>query len=188
MRKKDDEKQNAIKRAVVKIVLEEGMHGASISKIAKAAGVSPATVYIYYDNKDVMLRDIYYEYAEGLFSYLLNQVTDSDDAKSFVDIIVREYYNYMIDHEEVYHFVEQFGSCPSLNQGCMALKGPELLNKRIYTFKETGLFNNYDNSNIWAMLLYPVKGIASKTCDMATSKDERLNELIDMIQQTLIKD
>ena len=47
MRKKDDEKRNNIKKAVVEVILEEGMNGASISKIAKSAGVSPATVYIY---------------------------------------------------------------------------------------------------------------------------------------------
>ena len=49
MRRKDDEKQRCIKNAVVQLILEEGFQGASVSKIAKSAGVSPATVYIYYD-------------------------------------------------------------------------------------------------------------------------------------------
>ena len=52
MRKKDDEKQNNIKKAVIKLILEEGFQGTSMSKIAKEAGVSPATVYIYYQNKE----------------------------------------------------------------------------------------------------------------------------------------
>ncbi len=46
MRKRDDEKEKSIKEAVIKLILEEGFHGTSISKIAKVAGVSPATVYI----------------------------------------------------------------------------------------------------------------------------------------------
>jgi AcrR family transcriptional regulator len=58
MRRKDDEKQKNIKEAVIKLILKEGFHGTSISKIAKEAGVSPATVYIYYENKDMMLQDI----------------------------------------------------------------------------------------------------------------------------------
>ena len=62
MRKRDDEKEKSIKAAVVKLTLEEGFHGTSISKIAKAAGVSPATVYTYFDSKEIMLQVIYREY------------------------------------------------------------------------------------------------------------------------------
>jgi AcrR family transcriptional regulator len=62
LRRKDDEKERCIKQAVIKVILDEGLQGASISKIAKLAGVSPATVYIYYENKESMLQDIYTEY------------------------------------------------------------------------------------------------------------------------------
>lgn len=187
MRRKDDEKQKSIKRAVVKIVLQEGMHGASISKIAKAAGVSPATVYIYYDNKDVMLKSIYHEYAEQVFQNLLDKLHEDLPGNEFVDLIIREYYNFMVTNEEVYHFVEQFSSCPSLNHGCTVLTGPELLNTRIKAYREAGIFYNYDNSNIWAMLFYPVKGIAKKSCGIAMTKEQRLDEMIHMIQRSLLQ-
>ena len=108
MRKKDDEKRNSIKKAVVEIILEQGMNGASISKIAKSAGVSPATVYIYYENKDEMLRDIYNEYAEDIFSHLLHQLDSHMSGEQFIDSLVREYYSYITSNEEKYHFVEQF--------------------------------------------------------------------------------
>ncbi len=61
MRKKDDKKIEFIKKAVIKLILEFGFHGTSISKIAKKAGVSPATIYIYYENKDIMINEIYHE-------------------------------------------------------------------------------------------------------------------------------
>lgn len=187
MRRKDDEKQKAIKRAVVKVVLEEGMHGASISKIARAAGVSPATVYIYYDNKDVMLRNIYIEYAEDVFKTLADRLGDDMDATAFIDKIIREYYDYMNRNEEAYHFVEQFGSCPSLNQGCQNLNGPSLLSDRILHYKKSGAFHDYDDENIWAMLLYPVKGLSQNACDQSITADQRLDEMIKMIQKTLVK-
>ena len=47
MRKKDDEKEQRIKEAVASLMLEEGWSGTSISKIARKAEVSPATVYTY---------------------------------------------------------------------------------------------------------------------------------------------
>lgn len=188
MRRKDDSKQNSIKKAVVKVVLEEGMHGASISKIAKAAGVSPATVYIYYKNKDVMLRDIYLEYAQEMFDYVSTQLSNELTANTFIDVIVRESYDYMVSHEDIHHFVEQFGSCPSLTQGCMTISGPDQLNERITLYKEQGVLMNYDSSNIWAMLFFPVKGIVKKSCSSEISTDQRLDEMIHMIQRALIKD
>lgn len=187
MRRKDDEKQNAIKKAVVSTVLKEGMHGASISKIAKAAGVSPATVYVYYDNKDVMLRDIYYDYAEELYGHLTDKATPDMTAGAFIDTIIREYYRLMIQKEEIYNFVEQFSSCPSLNQGCSSVKGPDSLDERIKLYKAQGSLIDYDNSNIYAMIFYPVKGIARKSCTEEMSSEERLNEMIRIIQRALLK-
>jgi len=188
MRRKDDLKQNSIKKAVVKVVLEQGMHGASISKIAKAAGVSPATVYIYYENKDVMLKDIYLEYAQEMFDYIGNQLSNELPAAMFIDVIIRESYHYMINHKEIHHFVEQFSSCPSLSQGCMAISGPDQLDAQINSYKEQGVLMNYDSSNIWAMLFYPVKGIAKKSCSSDISTDQRLDEMIHIIQHALIKE
>ena len=43
----------------------------SISKIARKAEVSPATVYIYYESKEDMLQNIYLEYSEEVYDYLL---------------------------------------------------------------------------------------------------------------------
>lgn len=187
MRRKDDEKQKAIKKAVVNVVLDQGMHGASISKIAKAAGVSPATVYIYYENKDVMLRDIYHEYAEELFGTLASKLPDNLTASDFIDQLIREYYQYMVSHEEIYHFVEQFSSCPSLHQGCSALGGPELLDGRIRQYKADGVLGDYDNSNIWALLFYPVKGIVKKSCEASMTPDQRLDEMIALVQKALLR-
>lgn len=187
MRRKDDEKQKSIKKAVVRLVLEEGMHGTSISKIARAAGVSPATVYIYYENKDVMLRDIYQEYAEEMFANLLAKSDDDLEAAAFIDMVIREYYRFMQAHEDVYNFVEQFNACPALNQGCSVLIGPTQLDARIIAYKEQGALINYDNSNIWAMMFYPVKGIAKKTCTPGMTRDQRLDEMIRIIQRALLK-
>jgi len=46
MRIKDADKQQRIKEAMVRLFLREGIDGTSISKIAREAGVSPATIYV----------------------------------------------------------------------------------------------------------------------------------------------
>ncbi|MBQ6372233.1 MAG: helix-turn-helix transcriptional regulator, partial [Oscillospiraceae bacterium] len=52
MRFKDLDKQQRIKEAMVSLILREGIDGTSVSKIAREAGVSPATIYVYYESKE----------------------------------------------------------------------------------------------------------------------------------------
>jgi AcrR family transcriptional regulator len=59
MRTKDDEKEAALFEATVKLVNEIGFASSSVSKIAKEAGVSPATIYVYYKNKEDLLVSTY---------------------------------------------------------------------------------------------------------------------------------
>ncbi len=77
MRRKDDEKEYRIRHAVIELMLKEGFYGTSIAKIARPADVSPATVYIYYENKEEMLQDIYLETLRNVF-YYLTQGIDRD--------------------------------------------------------------------------------------------------------------
>ncbi len=187
MRKKDDEKQNSIKKSVVQLILQEGFQGTSISKIAKLAGVSPATVYIYYQNKEEMLRDIYQEYAEEIFEFLLQQLIPGMSGEELIDVLIRQYYHYMLENAEIFHFVDQFSSCPALHEGCQVLQGPISLNIVLREYKELGILNNFNNENIWAMLFYPVKTIALRQHVTETASQELLDEMILIIRKALLK-
>jgi AcrR family transcriptional regulator len=61
MRLQDESKKAAIFNATVKLVNEIGFAAASVAKIAKEANVSPATIYIYYKNKEDLLVSIFLE-------------------------------------------------------------------------------------------------------------------------------
>ena len=186
MRTKDDDKQQRIKQAVMKLILEEGFAGTSISKIARLAGVSPATVYIYYENKEAMLRDIYTEYSEDVFSYLARRVNAEMPAGYLIDTLMRNYYSYISEHEEIYSFVDQFSHCPALACQCGTRSGMcdlfDLLDER----KQRGEIRSCSDENIAALMFYPVKAIAMEHHASASHKEERLTEMIRMIQQALL--
>lgn len=81
MRRRDDEKEQRMKDAVIEVVLAEGFGGASASKITKCAGIASATLYIYYDSKERMLQSVYKECAEERFDVLLSGVQGETDGK-----------------------------------------------------------------------------------------------------------
>ncbi len=186
MRKKDDEKQNNIKEAVIKLILEEGFHGTSISKIAKKAGVSPATVYIYYENKEVMLQDIYQGYSEEIFAYLLSRINQSMEGQQLIEILVRSYYNYIQENEEIFHFVDQFSNCPALACHCRELRGVYRLNSILDEMKARRIIKDFQNENLIAILFYPIKSIAINQTRREEERSELLQEMIKIIQDSLL--
>ncbi|MDR3598331.1 TetR/AcrR family transcriptional regulator [Clostridium sp.] len=186
MRRKDDEKHKSIKEAVIKLILKEGFHGTSISKIAKEAGVSPATVYIYYENKEVMLQDIYLEYSEDIFDYLLDKLNNCNKGEQIIEILVKEYYLYIKDNGEIFHFVDQFSSCPALANQCSARNGINILNNLFDEMKRKRVFKDYRNDNLKAMLFYPTKSIVMNPCIDDNEKFELLDELIKIMQDALL--
>jgi AcrR family transcriptional regulator len=186
MRKKDDEKEKSIKEAVIKLILQEGFHGTSISKIAKAAGVSPATVYIYFENKEIMLQDIYIEYSEEIFDHLLNRVNQEMQGQQLIEILVRSYYNYIREHKEIFNFVEQFSNCPSLASSCSEIKGIYNINNLIAEMKNSQMIKNYSNDNLLAIIFYPVKAIAVNNHKSEEERADLLQEMIKIIQDALL--
>ena len=186
MRRKDDGKEKSIKEAVVKLILELGFHGTSISKIAKEAGVSPATVYIYYENKEIMLQDIYYEYSEGIFEYLLSKIYKDIDGQQLIEMLARGYYTYIREHGEIFHFVDQFSSCPALANHCIELNGINNLSILLEDMKEKRVIKDFRNENIIAIIFYPIKSIAIKHCACEVEQANLLKEMIMIIQDALL--
>lgn len=57
MRIRDEKKEQLVKRKAIELIAKLGLNGFSMQKLARAAHVSPATLYIYYkDKEDLILR------------------------------------------------------------------------------------------------------------------------------------
>lgn len=58
---KSIDKRNALIRATIELVNNHGFHATPMSKIAKMANVSPATIYLYFENKQDLVNKTYIE-------------------------------------------------------------------------------------------------------------------------------
>ncbi len=186
MRKKDDLKEQRIKDAVVKITLEEGFAKTSIAKIAKQAQVSPATVYIYYENKDDMMQEIYMEYTNEMYQDIVEDVQMTMSGEQMIENMIRNYYAFVTENTEVYSFIEQFMGCPAMMQTCDEKMGICQVYSLTERMKQLRLIKDYSVENITAVILFPVKAIALDKSSSKQEKEVRLSELIRMIQSILL--
>lgn len=67
--KKSIDKRNALIKATIELVNNNGFHAAPMSKIAKMANVSPATIYLYFENKQDLVNQTYIEVKELFTNY-----------------------------------------------------------------------------------------------------------------------
>ena len=186
MRTKDFGKQQRIKEATVRLILREGIDGASVSKIAREAGVSPASIYVYYTSKEAMLSEVFQECSHQSYRFLMRRVRPDMEASELIEAVVRGYFEYTVEHEEVFSFVEQCSRCPTLSPFVSEEEcGCELLDL-IHEYQNRGQVKRYSDPNIRAVLFSPVRYIAMSSRRSQSSPDEQLRELIRMVQDLLL--
>lgn len=115
MRTQDEIKKEALFNATVKLVNEIGFAASSVSKIAKEAGISPATIYIYHKNKEDLLVSTYLEIKKNIGLAIHENF---DDSRPFRDILRTVWLNmfaYIDKHPDYFQYTEQFASSPYQN-------------------------------------------------------------------------
>jgi AcrR family transcriptional regulator len=58
MRTRDANKESLIQEKAIEMIVKHGLDGFSMQKLAKAANVSPATLYIYYKDRDDLITQL----------------------------------------------------------------------------------------------------------------------------------
>jgi AcrR family transcriptional regulator len=106
------DKREAIIHAALEIVAEHGFHGAPMAMIAERAGVGAGTIYRYFENKDILITEVFSD-LEGRFlaAVMENYPADQPIRQRFLHIasvIVRYCVNAPLD----FRFLEQFHNSP----------------------------------------------------------------------------
>lgn len=71
MRTRNTEKEELVKQKAIELIVKEGLENFSVNKLAKACGISVATLYIYYKDKDDLIVKIAIEGAKQMSQEVL---------------------------------------------------------------------------------------------------------------------
>jgi AcrR family transcriptional regulator len=134
MRTRDEAKEQAIRQKAIEMIAREGLDGFGVNKLAKAVGVSPATIYIYYqDREDLILRlaeevtermlefslkdfDPEMDFAEGLRIQWINRAayfTQYPAEVQFTEYLRHSHYHDKLSPELLKKFKEKMGKFTS---------------------------------------------------------------------------
>ena len=115
MRVKDENKRLAIYHAAMEIVNSNGLANTSMSKIARTAGVSASTIYVYFENKEDMLNKLYLMVKEESSAELFRGFSEDIGVKEGLALYMGNLFSYMQAHPVKFSFQEQFINSPSIS-------------------------------------------------------------------------
>ena len=112
MRVKDELKQYALFNATIKLVNEIGFVASSVSKIAKEADISPATIYVYYKNKEDLLISTYIDIKHSVSKAIIQDFNNSLPIRDIFRNLWFNMFKYIDSHPDHIQFTEQFANSP----------------------------------------------------------------------------
>ncbi|MFS0724980.1 TetR/AcrR family transcriptional regulator [Paenibacillus sp. 1P07SE] len=119
MRHKDEHKNQAIFDATIQLINEVGFADVSMSKIAKRAGLSSATIYVYYESKEDLLLKLYLNVKEKMSRTLVATIHEGMDSKQVCYTFMKNALDFMIQNKDWFLFIEQFSASPFVHKLCL---------------------------------------------------------------------
>lgn len=116
IRQKCTEKRNALLNATLSLVNNNGFHDAPMSKIAKTAGVSPATIYIYFENKQDLINQLYLEVKAAFSNYAFKNYDEKLPVKEGFEVIWKNIAHFKLNQVEEAVFLSQCDNTPMIDQ------------------------------------------------------------------------
>jgi AcrR family transcriptional regulator len=106
------DKRDEIVRSALELIAEHGFHGAPMALIAERAGVAAGTIYRYFENKDVLINELYREIEDKMQQFILEGYSAEAPFRARFLHLGTKLLRYFIEHPLVFRYVEQFHNSP----------------------------------------------------------------------------
>lgn len=183
MRYKDENKKESIINAAIQLINKIGLAETSMAKIAKKAGVSPATIYIYFDNKDDMIKKLYLTIKQDMQQKIFYGVDGSMPIKAEFELILKKYVNYFLVNKDYFLFFEQYVNSPLIQNLCR--EEAQIMVKPFLELIENGkrqnIFKNVDDYLIFVYAFSPLIQLAKQYFNEGYAlNEESIGKVIEM--------
>lgn len=158
IRQKCDKKRVALLSATLNLVNNNGFHDAPMSKIAKMAAVSPATIYIYFENKQDLVNKLYLEIKRQFSEYAFKNYNEELAVEEGFKLIWHNIAQFKLEQIEESNFLSACDNTPIVNEEIRNL-GIELLSP-LKLLWERGiaekLLKDMSLFSMYAFTIYPL--------------------------------
>ncbi|WNW02376.1 TetR/AcrR family transcriptional regulator [Tenacibaculum sp. HL-MS23] len=113
---KSIDKRNALVKATIELVNNNGFHATPMSKIAKMAKVSPATIYLYFQNKQDLVNQTYIEVKAKYTDYAFETYDENTSVELGFEVIWKRIADFKLKDPENSMFLAQCDNTPMIDE------------------------------------------------------------------------
>lgn len=106
------DKRDEIFRAALELIAEHGFHGAPMSMIAGRAGVGAGTIYRYFENKDILINELYMNLENRIYPVILEGYGQFKPIRERFLHLCMALLRYFINNPLDFRYLEQFHNSP----------------------------------------------------------------------------
>ena len=106
------DKRNEIVRAALELIAEQGFHGSPMAELARRAGVGAGTIYRYFENKDVLIAELYRELEDRIRPALMEGYREGQPVRERFLHLGSALLRYFIENPLDFRYLEQFHNSP----------------------------------------------------------------------------
>lgn len=109
-------KREALVRATLYLVNNNGFHAAPMSKIAKLAEVSPGTIYLYFENKQDLVNQVYVEVKAAFSKFAFKDYEEHLSVEEGFENIWKNIAEFKLKEVEEAMFLSQCDNTPMIDE------------------------------------------------------------------------
>ncbi|MFD0976099.1 TetR/AcrR family transcriptional regulator [Salinimicrobium gaetbulicola] len=151
-------KRDALVKATISLVNNNGFHATPMSKIAKMANVSPATIYLYFENKQDLVNQVYIEVKAEFSTYAFKDYDSEVDVETGFEKIWKNIANYKLKQVDQSLFLSQCDNTPMIDEESRqeGLKHLQPLLELWERGKNEGVIKPLSPYLLYAFTIYPI--------------------------------
>lgn len=198
--------RNKIAAAAQELFLDKGIEAASMDDIARKAGYSKATLYVYFQNKEEIIGVLTLESMKKLYDYIVLAIGEKQSVQKRYDMICQALVQYQEEYPFYFKTVLEGINIDFEHSKCLpeeeeTFRIGEEINKVLKGFLEEGIaagtFRKDADAmsaifSIWAMLSGLIQMAANKKAyiaqEMKLSQEEFLKKGFDMLYRSIARE
>jgi len=132
MRAKDENKEVLILESALKMIARIGLTGLKMSDLAKEAHLATGTLYIYFKDKEELIRKLYLYLLRKSSNNITKDIPANEPLKKRVNRICYNFLTYNISYPEYGAFFEQYFRSPFFHETESVLAEENVVMQPIY--------------------------------------------------------
>lgn len=182
-----------IASAASKLFMEKGILATSMDDIAKMAGYSKATLYVYFENKEEIVSLLALDSMKKLYGYIVSALEQQEETRARYDLICQGLVRYQEEFPFYFKSVLDKINMDFENHGCLPEEEEtyqigEEINEKIKDFLISGIEKGDLREDLEIMpVIFNFWGMLSGLIQLAANKEKYIENAMDLSKSQFLE-